>query len=146
MNYRNPLLTVAAAAVLCLALAATPVAAQASGCGNRGPSPERATQHLTERLALSAEQQEQVRTILETASANRDELRGQHRQEMDAMHDATEEQLAGVLTAAQMEQLGELRAERRDGRRGCDQIRECERGGDCKGSRDCGRGRGCWQG
>lgn len=104
-------------------LGLVPLTAQAWGRGGRGePSPERAAARLTERLDLTAEQQEQVKGVLEESFARRAEVRAAHREEMDALRDQTHEKLAAILTAEQVEkldQLRELRQERMERRRDC---------------------------
>lgn len=103
------------------------ISAQARGPRGSGPAPDRAVARLTERLDLSADQQTQVKTILEESFAKQKETRDAHRKEMEALREATDANLAKVLTPEQMQKLHELR-DRREGRRG-----------------DCGRGPGHWR-
>jgi len=102
------------------ALALAPLTAQAWGRGDRGPSPDRALERMTERLDLSAEQQGQVREILESSFAKGREAREAHRSEMETIRQETQDRLAGVLSPEQMAELGQLRAERQERRRDCD--------------------------
>ena len=106
-------------------LSLIPLSAQAWGRGGRGPSPERAVERLTEELKLTAEQQEQVKKILEEGFVKRSEVRDAHRSEMETLRDETEAKLAGVLTAEQMKDLRQLREERRDQSRDCDRRPKC---------------------
>ncbi len=101
-------------------LALAPLAAQAWGRGDRGPSPERAVERMTERLDLTAEQQEQVREVLDSSFAKGREAREAHRSEMETIRQETQDRLAAVLSPAQMEELGQMREERRERRRDCD--------------------------
>jgi Spy/CpxP family protein refolding chaperone len=118
MEIRRPTRSSIATAVLGLTLlSVAPLAAQARGRGDRPPSPERAAARLTRQLDLTEEQQEQVQAVLETSIQQHQELREQHRLEQDTLRDATEDQLAEVLTGEQMERLRDLRDARRDGRR-----------------------------
>jgi len=113
------------------ALSLVPLAAQAWGRGgHRGPSPDRAVERLTEDLALTADQQTQVKTILEESFAKGTEMREAHRQEMEALRDQTHESLAAVLTPEQVQKFDELRDERREHR---------------EHRRNCDRRPGCWE-
>jgi Spy/CpxP family protein refolding chaperone len=121
MKNRRPTRTFVIAAVLGLALMSlAPLAVQARGRHGQPPSPERAVERLTQQLDLSDEQQGKVHAILEESFTQRHELRDQHRQEMEAMRDATEDQLSAVLTGEQMDELLEMREERRERGRGAD--------------------------
>jgi Spy/CpxP family protein refolding chaperone len=102
------------------ALALAPLTAQAWGRGDRGPSPHRALERMTERLDLSAEQQGQVREILESSLAKGREAREAHRSEMETIRQETQDRLADLLSPEQMAELDQLRAERRERRRDCD--------------------------
>ncbi len=102
------------------ALALAPLTAQAWGRGDRGPSPDRALERMTERLDLSAEQQGQVREILESSFAKGREAREAHRSEMETIRQETQDRLAGVLSPEQMAELGQMRDERQERRRDCD--------------------------
>jgi len=108
------------------ALALAPLTAQAWGRGERGPSPGRAVERMAERLDLTAEQQGQVREILEASFAKGREAREAHRSEMETIRQETQDRLAGVLSPEQMAELAQMRDERRERRR------------------DCDRGPGCW--
>lgn len=107
-------------------LSLVPVAAQAWGRGGRGhPSPDRAVERLTEELTLTADQQQQVKAILEQEFAKREELRATHRKEMDALRDETHKSLTDVLSPDQVQKLDQLREERRDR---MEHWRDCGRG------------------
>ena len=115
---------VAAGIVALAVLSLVPLAAQAWGRGgHRGPSPERAVERLTDELSLSADQQAQVKALLEGTFAKREALRETHRQEMDALRDETHESLAAVLSPEQVQKFDQLREQRREHgehRRDCD--------------------------
>jgi Spy/CpxP family protein refolding chaperone len=94
-----------------------PLSAQAWGRGGRGPSPEKAVGRLTQELNLTAEQQAQVKQILEEGFAKRREARETYRSEMQTLRNETKAKLEGVLTADQVTKLHQLRDERKDRRR-----------------------------
>lgn len=120
-SHRRIALGVAALAALSL----VPLAAQAWGRGgHRGPSPERAVERLTEELSLTADQQSQVKTIMEENFAKGAEMRQTHRKEMDALRDETHESLAAVLSPEQVQKFDQLREERRDHR---EHRQDCDR-------------------
>jgi hypothetical protein len=90
----------------------------------RGTSPEEFVSLLTERLGLSAEQVQQVRPVIEAHWEKRrgiiEKYRGQGRwspgsvqAEFQELRQATEGQLASILTEEQMEEYRELREEQR---------------------------------
>jgi Spy/CpxP family protein refolding chaperone len=79
---------------------------------HRKPSPEQETRHLTKALNLTPDQAARLEPIL----ANRDQqMQAIHangqltqqdaRQQMKALHQSTEQQLAGVLTPDQLQQM-----------------------------------------
>lgn len=86
--------------------------ARGPGKGWREPSPDRAAARLAERLGLTAEQQEQVRPILEENFAKRRDIREEARRKMEALREETDKRLSGVLTPEQLTKLRELRSER----------------------------------
>ena len=123
------------AALLLLAL---PLAALAKD-GRRGAgrhSPEERIARLSERLHLSAEQEEQLRPILEeqaetmrsirerkhAGEASREELR----EEMRAQREAAREQIEAVLDDDQRAAFQTLREERREHRRKFEKHRRGE--------------------
>ncbi len=104
-----------------------PLTAQAFGRGGRHqPDPERALARLTETLDLTAEQQGQVKAVLEENFAERDEMREAHRQEMETLREQNHTRLSAVLTPEQVEKLDQFREKRQEKR---------ERPGDCDRNR-----------
>lgn len=105
-------------------LSLVPLTAQAFGRrGKVGPTPDRALTRLTEELDLTAEQQGQVKAVLEENFAERNEIREAHRQEMETLREQNHTRLSAVLTPEQVEKLDQLRDERRERvewRRDCD--------------------------
>lgn len=87
---------------------------------------ERRVSRMTERLSLSAQQQQQVRSILQNAAMQRRALREQAendphsaRSAMRELQERTQASVRSVLTPAQQAQLDQLRARRAErGRRG----------------------------
>jgi Spy/CpxP family protein refolding chaperone len=113
-RYRTAL-RAAFAGVLGLALVsilALSTHARGPGKGWREPSPDRAVARLAERLELTAEQQGQVRPILEENFAKRHEIRKEAYRKMQTLREETDGKLSGVLTPEQMTRLRELRTER----------------------------------
>lgn len=86
-------------------------------------SPDRMLTHLSERLELTADQEERLLPILEESFDSRRELfeivrsqevieRSSVRQQMEDLDADLEERVAAVLTAEQMEEFNELQEER----------------------------------
>jgi len=96
-------------------LSLIPLTAQAFGRGGRHqPDPDRALARLTETLDLTAEQQGQVKTVLEENFARRNEMREAHRQEMETLREQNHTSLAAILTPEQVEKLDQLREDRQE--------------------------------
>jgi Spy/CpxP family protein refolding chaperone len=107
---------IAIAGILGLAMMSlVPVAAQAwNRGGHRDHSPERSVERLTDRLDLTADQQNQVKAILEQDFAKRTEMRKAHREQMETLREQTHKDLAAVLTPEQAEKLNQLQEERQE--------------------------------
>ena len=69
-------------------------------------------QHLTRELGLSDEQSVQLEAIFETSRAEREALRDAGQEEHCALRQATEAEIATVLTAEQFQQMEAMRGER----------------------------------
>lgn len=93
--------------------------ARGPGRGGREFSPDRAAARMAERLDLKAEQQSQVRKILDESLAKRGEIREEGRKKMEALREETDKRLSGVLTPEQMTRLRALREERGERRGDC---------------------------
>ena len=127
MKFINKATIIAALAGGIAALALTTAGvALAYGSGHGGPhgkgghwSPEKMEEHLTEmtqRLDLNAEQEANIRAIMEQAVAQRQEIKETPRskEKFVAMRDArfaTEDQIYANLTCAQREELRLLKRE-----------------------------------
>jgi len=94
--------------------------------GRRGPDPEKMLSHLTQELALSDDQANQIRPILEAQAEKRQKLfsespsggdRRAMREQMRAIHEETDKQIESILTPEQVEQFQELRKKMRGKKR-----------------------------
>jgi Spy/CpxP family protein refolding chaperone len=94
--------------------------------GRRGPDPEKMLSHLTEELALSDDQANQIRPLLEAQAEKRQKLfsesssggdRRAMREQMRAIHEETDKQIESILTPEQVEQFQELRKRMRSKKR-----------------------------
>jgi Spy/CpxP family protein refolding chaperone len=94
--------------------------------GRRGPDPEKMLSHLTEELALSDEQANQIRPILEAQAEKQRKLfsesssggdRRAMREQMKGIHEETDRQIESILTPEQIEQFQELRKRMRGKKR-----------------------------
>jgi Spy/CpxP family protein refolding chaperone len=94
--------------------------------GRRGPDPEKMVSHLTQELALSEDQANQIRLILEAQAEKRQKLfsesssggdRRAMREQMRAIHKETDRQIESILTPEQIEQFQDLRKKMRGKKR-----------------------------
>ena len=93
------------------------------GMRGGGTSPDRALMHLSERLDLTAEQEDRLLPVIEDSFEQRRELfeslrsqevieRSVVRRQMEDLAAGLEEKAAGVLTAEQMEEFRQIQEER----------------------------------
>jgi periplasmic protein CpxP/Spy len=121
---RNTLTTFALASLLVIgggaAIAqdnAAPAPQQGQGYGHRGMNPEAQLQHLTKALDLTADQQAQIKPILENGDAQMKQLwQDQSLSEQDrhakmaAIHQDTHSKIEAVLNDTQKQKFAEMQA------------------------------------
>ncbi|WP_155318857.1 Spy/CpxP family protein refolding chaperone [Desulfosarcina alkanivorans] len=119
----SPVLLFAAAVVTITILMVTDAI---SFDGRRGPDPERMLSRLQDELALSDEQVQQMRPILEEQMATRRSLfqevegrgdRSAMREKMIRLRQEADRQLESILTPEQLEAFREMRRQKMRGRR-----------------------------
>ena len=123
---RNTLTTFALASLLVIgggaAIAqdnAAPAPQQGQGYGHRGMNPEAQLQHLTKALDLTADQQAQIKPILENGDAQMKQLwedqslsQQDRHTKMQAIHQDTHSKIEAVLTDTQKQKFEEMLAKR----------------------------------
>jgi protein CpxP len=129
---RNTLCTLALAGLLTLAGSAAmaqdnaaPAPQQGQGYGHRGMNPEAQLQHLTKHLDLTAEQQAQIKPILENRDAQMKQIwqdqslsQQDRHTKMQAIHQDTNSKIEAVLNDTQKQKFAEMQARMQEHARG----------------------------
>jgi Spy/CpxP family protein refolding chaperone len=127
---------------LALGLAGAAVAHERGKCGSPA---DRAAACLTEELSLTADQQAQVKKIVDEGFAKRTELREKTRQDMETLRKQCDENVNKVLTPEQQKKFEKICGERcgKASRWDCGSGRDCGKDRGCGKDRDCGKERDC---
>ncbi len=82
--------------------------------GHSEKQSDRRMERMIEKLDLSEEQAQQVKTIFDSQKAEREAIREQKK----ALHDKTNQELSQVLTGEQMDKLSSMQEKRREKSKG----------------------------
>ena len=104
---------------------AAPAPQQGQGYGHHGMNPEAQLQHLTKALDLSADQQSQIKPILENRDAQMKQLwqdqslsEQDRHSKMQAIHQDTNSKIEAVLNDTQKQKFEQMQARRQEHMRG----------------------------